>query len=370
MPSIYRPCYCTRQEVQRALDIKSVAYNNEQVDRNIQAASDDVDGICARRFYPVDAFYKFDWPNFQYTYPWKLYFDQYEVISIAQLVTGTFLPQPIVIPPADYILRPENEGPPFTRLELRRDLNGYFGSNTTPQQDIGVTGTFGFWLNTQPGGTLTAAMTDTVTPSLQMSTSAGVYAGVGDVLIIDSERMLVTDCSYVSTAIAFNGLTSSPPSANDNVLIVPDGTQFRANESLVLDTETVRILNIIGNNLVLRRGWDGSILNTHTSGVIYANRQLTVVRGALGTTAATHSINAPINVLAIPGLVKELALATAIIGLTQEPAAYANLTVRTWQGSTGTTQGQQREPAPGPGLPDLRDRVLTRYGRKVRTRVV
>ena len=366
---IYRPCYCTREEVKRALDIKGVAYNNEQIDRNIQSASDDIDGLCARKFYPVDATYKFDWPNYQYTYPWKLYLDQYELAGQPTLVvTGTFLPVPVVIPSTDYYPMPINEGPPFTRIELRRDLNSFFGANTTPQQDIGITGAFGYWLKTQPGGTLTAAMTDTTTPTLQMSAGTGVFVGVGDVIIVDNERMLVTDSQLVSTGISPTGNGAQTVSANDNTLAVASGAAFTPGETLMEDSEAMRILFINGNNLIVKRGWDGTILAAHSNSVLSANRQITVVRGALGTTAATHLINAPINVLSIPGLVKELAVATAEVGLTQEPAAYSNTLVSI--SAAGRTGGQQKEPVPGPGLPDLRDRVFTRYARKARTRVV
>jgi hypothetical protein len=371
MPPIYRPCYCTREEVKRALDIKGVAYNNEQIDRNNQAASDDVDGLCMRKFFPIDMTRYFDWPNFQYTYPWKLYFDQYDCISISSFISGPFSNRPETITPGQYILRPENEGPPFTRVELRRDLSVFFGNNTTPQQDIAITGTWGYWLQTQPGGTLTAAITDTVSTTIQMSAGAGAFVGVGDVIIIDNERMLVTDSSLVSTGISpTSGGTSSPPSMNDVTFAVASGAVFNVNEVLYEDSEAMRILAINGNNLIVKRGWDGTTLATHSLSAFSANRQITVVRGALGTTPTTHLNSAPINVLSIPGLVKEVALATSLVGLTGEPAAYANLTVRTWSGSTGTTQGQQKEPAPGPGLPDLRDRLQTRYARRTRSRVV
>jgi hypothetical protein len=370
MPPVYRPCYVTREEVKRALDVKGVAYNNEQIDRNIQAASDDADGVCMRKFYPVDMTRYFDWPNFQQTYPWKLYFDQYECISISLFVSGPYLEVPVVIPAGSYILRPENEGPPFTRVELRRDLNSFFGNNTTPQQDIAITGTWGYWLQTQPGGTITSAITDTVSTSIQMSAGSGAYVGVGDVIIVDSERMLVTDSQLVSTGVTPTGSGGQTLSMNDNTLAVGSGAAFTANETLMEDSEAMRILYITGNNLVVKRAWDGTILAVHSNSPLFANRQLTVVRGALGTIAATHSVNAPISVLSIPGLVKEYSLAVASQGMLQEPAGYANLTVRTWSGSTGTTQGQQKEPAPGPGIPDLRSELQQRFARRVRSRVV
>ncbi len=375
--TIQRPCYVTREELKRSLDVKQSLYNDQQIDRQIIAGSDSIDQLCKRVFFPTDATYKFDWPNYQYTYPWKLYFRDHGGGDLAAqptlVVTGTYLTVPIVIPIASCIFQPVNSGPPFTWMELRRDLSAFFGGNTTPQNDIGVTGSWGYWLNTQPGGLLTSGI-DGVTTTLQMSAGAGVYVGVGDTIIIDNERMLVTDIGYNSTGITFNGLVSTPPSASDNVLTVADGTQFSAQETISLDSEIVRVINIIGNNLILKRAWDGTVLATHTSGTIYANRQATVVRGALGTTAAAHLANAPIKVLAIPGLVKQTALAEAVIGLTQEPNAYAfDLETRTRVAQNvygGTGHAQQREPAIGVGITDLRDRCAARYGVQVRSRVI
>ena len=53
--TITRPCYCTREEVMRALDITPAAYTAPQIDRKLTAAADAVDGICQRKFYPTDA---------------------------------------------------------------------------------------------------------------------------------------------------------------------------------------------------------------------------------------------------------------------------------------------------------------------------
>jgi hypothetical protein len=79
---------------------------------------------------------------------------------------------------------------------------------------------------------------------------------------------------------------------------------------------------------------------------------------------------AALSITAIPGLVKTYALAEALVGMVQEPAAYASLMITTWRGSRGNMEGSNKEPAPGPGIPDLRNRVEIRYARKMRSRAI
>jgi hypothetical protein len=367
---IDRPCYATREEVTRALDVRAAAYNNPQVDRQIEMASDSVEDTCKRIFYPQYQTRYFDWPNFQYSYPWVLWLDQHEMADQPTLfVTGALLPSPVVIPVGNYIMRPINDGPPYTWVELRRDQNSSFGYNSTPQLDIALTGPFGYWTKTKSAGSLAVAMTDTT--STTCTVTEGDTPGVGDVMVVDTERMIVQDKQPISTGVTFNAFTTS--SAADNQWTFPSGTWY-AGEVIQCDFERMRILQVVGSTMTVKRAWDGTVLTSHTSGTVYADRQLTVTRGACGTTAATHLINAPVSVGAYPGLVKQLAIAEAIIGLTQEPNAYAfdletrSRTMQAVYGGTG--HGQQREPAIGIGITDLRDRCAARFGRQMRTRVI
>lgn len=352
--TVNRPCYVTRGEVMRALDVKAAAYNSQQIDRKLNTGSETVDSICKRYFYPVDATYKFDWPNYQYAYPWRLWLDQYEMAAQPTLVvSGSLLPQPVVIPPGDYIMQPVNEGPPFNSIELRRDMNSAFGNNSTPQLDIAITGSFGYWNKVVPAGQIAAAISSTTQNTVQMN--AGPLAGpdVGNVLVVEAERMLVTDIHYISTGInTVSGATTAKN--NDDVLVVPDGTQFSVDETLLIDAEWMLIQNIAGNNLLVKRAWGGSILQTHNAGaVISANRLLTVQRGMLGTAAATHLNGTQAYIIDTPGLAKEVAVATAIIGMINEPAGYSVQTTASWYGSNARTNSVQKEAAPGVGYQGL-----------------
>jgi hypothetical protein len=162
-------------------------------------------------------------------------------------------------------------------------------------------------VNIDAGDSLTASNSD-VTITMSTTTDA---PSVGDVILIDSERMLVVD--------------------------------------------------VAGTALTVKRAWDGSVLATHAGGAdIYALRTLTVVRGFLGTTAATHLDNATaVKYLPPPG-VRELNIAEAMNILLQEGSGYGR--------ESGKGEGTQE--FFGRGLDALREQVRTAFGRKARTRAI
>ncbi len=370
---ITRPCYSTREQFRRALDVKQAAYNDEQIDRANEAAADAVEQLCQRKFYPDDGTRKWDWPNFQFAYPWRLWLEQHEMAAQPTLVTtGSLLDIPVVIPTSAIIMRPVNDGPPFTWLELRRDMNYAFGYNETPQLDIAITGTFGYWMKTRNAGTLAASMGSS---DGTMTVSDGISVGVGDVVIVDIERMIVYDSTYIDTGIAYSGLSTAQ--ASDNQVMVPSGADFLAGETLLVDSEWILIQAIYGNTMVVKRAWSGSVLAAHTGSTLWARRLLSVLRGELGTTAAAHSSAAPLTVSDVPGLVRQLSVAEAIVSVTGEPGAYSQAAAGLGAGSGlgvtvgATGRGQVKQGVPGLGLPTLRDQVAnSKYARKARTRVI
>jgi hypothetical protein len=351
----------------RALDVQQAAYRADQVDRAILAAADAVEGLTQRRFYPETDTRSFDWPNYQLTYPWRLYLEQNELAAQpTRVVTGSLLPVPIEIATGSYIVRPAPESPseadpPYRILELRRDASASFGNNPTPQLDIAITGDYGFWTRTRAAGQIDGSLSS---GTAVVSATDASLLGVGDVLVCDSERMIVSDSDYVQTDLSFlTGITTDK--ASDRVGTVSDGSAFSVGEVIMVDFEWMLIVQKVGNNIVVKRAWDGSVLSEHTGGSIWAKRNFSVLRGALGTVAASHADAAALAVSEVPGLVNELAVAEAIVWLAQEPAAYAGAP------SATASQGSQREPKPGLGLPDLRERVASsRYTRKARSRTV
>jgi hypothetical protein len=354
--AVTRPTYCTREEVRAAPDVTWSPRANPKIDRAIQDAAERVEGQLHRVFYNTDTIRYWDWPNFQYAYPWRLWLDQWEIaditVNVPVVTSGG-----IVIPAEACNWEPINSGPPFNYLELRRDLSYSFGNGPTPQRDIGIQATYGHWVRASPAGQLAAAVADTTSTTITVTDSTA--AGVGDNITVDSERMLLTDKAMVTTGqTQLSGLSTAQN--NDQTLGVTDGGEFSLFETLLIDSERVLITDIAGNNLTVQRAYDGTTLAAHTGATIYAPRQWTVVRGAQGATAATHANGAAISLAIVPGLIKDYSLAETLVQLKNEPAAFALS-----QGSGPSKQG-----GIGGNLPDLRDQALAKYGRKARQRAI
>lgn len=346
--------YCTREDVKRATDIKEAARVNWQIDRAIQSAARNIEGHLHRVFYPIDATRYFDWPNFQYAYPWRLWLDQYELAAIpTQVTTGG---QSIPLSACNF--EPVNEGPPFKYLELRRDLPYSFGVGQTPQRDIAITGTWGFWLAMDPAGTLAAQITSTSATTAIVSD--GSLVGVGQILIVDSERMLISDRSSNDTGQTnLSGATTA--NVADNAIGVTDGTQIHVDEVVQIDSERMLVVDVTGNTVTVKRAWDGTVLTTHaTAARIFAFRTLTVMRGQFGTAAATHLNAAPASVWRIPSLIRDLGIAEASQRVIQEIGGYSD------------PQGEGATAVHGLGtaLADLWDEAETVFGRKARQRAI
>lgn len=340
--------YCTREDVKAALDYKETARNNAQIDRLIEAASRRIETMCHRRFYPeIDTRY-FDWPNKTSYRSWRLWLDADELISVTSISSaGTSIPS------TDYFLEPVNAGPPYTRVDLDLSSNSTFGGGATWQRDITITGVFGHSAEETTAGTL-AENLDSSETGVDVSDSAAI--GVGSLIKIDDERMQVTGKTMLTTGQTTQGALTA--SQADVTVAVTTGSSYIVGETILVDFERMLVVDIAGNNLIVKRAWDGSVLAGHSgSATIYAPRTLTVTRGVLGTTAATHSTSTAIAKHVVPGPVTELAIAEVQTILQQEESAYAR--------SVGSGESMF---ASGRGLSGLRTQVVGSHGRKMRRR--
>ena len=350
--SVTEPCYISREALKKALDVKGTSRSDDDVDRAIQAGSRAAEGLLHRVFYPRDMTRYFDWPNYTYAYPWRVWLDAWELAAIPTSVTTGGQ----AIPLGDLFFEPANSGPPYTYFEINRATNSTFGVGPTPQRDVAVTGTFGFNLNTAPAGAIAAAVNDTTTGAVTVTNSAG--AGVGDVITVNAERMLLADKALASTGQTQQG--SIGASTADQALTVQNGTAFYVGETVTLDQESMLVTAAPGNVLTVKRGWDGTTPAAHTGAAIYAPRLWTVTRGAFGTTAATHLNGAAISRYAWPSLVTQLSLAEAENDLLQAVSGYAR--------TVGAADNAR--PVSGQSLADIRAMAYAQYGRKVRRRTV
>ncbi len=344
--------YCTREEVKGALDYKETARNNAQVDRAISSASRSIEGLLNRKFYPtVGVRYK-NWPNSQYARTWRLWLDEDEVISVSSLASAGN-----VVGASDYFLEPANDGPPYTYIELDLDSDAAFGGASTHQRSVAITGVFGYRADSTTAGLLAEALDSSET---DVTVTNSAIIGIGDLIKVEDERMVVTGKSMITSG---QNLQTQLAASNANDLVaVVTGSSYNVGEIILIDSERMLIIDIAGNNLVVKRAWDGSTLAAHNSATtIYVSRVLTVERGVLGTTAATHSDTTPITKHVVPGLVKQLCIAEAINYLLQESSGFARA-IR-----SDDTAGRDFY---GKGLQTLRDQAYTTYGRRARIMAV
>lgn len=350
--------YATREQVLDSLEIMNTARSNRLVDRKLESASRSVEGQLHRRFYPERRTVAFDWPNYQLAQAWQLYLGDNELVSLEVLTSGG-----VVIPSSDVFLRrgDDKQEPPYTYLEVSLNSASAFSVGTTYQRSLSALGVYG-WSDTDTSvssGALGGAINSAVT-TLVINPSAGNYpVGVGSILLIGTERLILTARRMSATAVLTAGALTDLQSAN--LLAVADGTQFAQYETILVDAERMRIDDIAGNNLIVTRAWDGTTLATHTTATaVFALRTFTAKRGALGSTAAAHSLSDPVYVHEFPGLVNELCLAEAVVALEQNAGGYAR--------QVGS--GNNAREAAGKGLEDIRATAYAAYGRKLRSGAV
>lgn len=352
------PVYATREDVMRALDVKLTARNSRQIDRALESASRGVESLCHRRFYPEIATRYFDWPNSQSGTSWRLWLDDNELASLDALVSGG-----VEIPSTDYNLEPNRSGPPYNRIEIKLSSSSSFGGGDTHQRDIGASGLWAGAPVTETTVGATVEALDASETAVDVDAAASAELGVGSILRVDSERMIVTGRTMLTTGQNLGG-TGLTAQQNNVTVTVTDGTAYTVDETILIDSERMLIVDIAGNTLIVQRAWDGTVLAAHTVGAdIYAPRTLTVRRGALGTTADTHANGSSILRWEAPGLVRDLTIAETLTRLTNEQAGYA----RTRKQGDG---GEAERAKATFDLPGLREQVYAAHGRKARVRAV
>lgn len=375
---ISRVAYCNRDDIKRALDFEGItASSNDRLDRALMTVADTIDGHLHRVFYPLDTGRFFDWPNWQRADPSRLYLEQWDLIALTALES----PRGTAIPLYQVFLEPVNRKPgfPFEWIELDRSTNAAWGAGPTPQHSIYATATWGFSADTGPAGTL-ASSAGASDATITVSDSS--LSGVGDLLVLDpgtasapypaypgtagavgaptGERVIVTGRAAADTGLAQSGGGCSTASDADNILATTGSGALHAGEVIVLDSERMLVQEIIGSNATVKRAWDGTDLAEHSSSEVYAYRTLSVLRGQLGTTAASHSNGATVARHRVPSLIRDLSIAECLNQVLQETSGYART----------VGQGETAMPAPGTGLADKWDEARTTYGRKARIRVI
>lgn len=348
-----RATYCTREDVLGVLGQAQTARIVPAVDRAIASATASIDSRCHQYFHPVQAARSFTWPDPSSTaVSWRIWMDANPLLSVTSIVSGG---APVDV--GDVFLEPQAYGPPYTCIEINTGTSSSFSSDNTGQRAVVVTGRWGYTDDVETVTTLASAISTTTATTLTVADGAQV--GVGNLLLVDTERMIVTGRALVTTATTLSSpLTAS---AADRTMVVANPLAYGIGEVLTLDAEQVLVTDRLAAALLVERAVNSTVLATHTGSTIYAPRQLQVIRGANGTTAATHLNAASVAVSVVPGPIRSLAVGEAIVEVQQATAGYAR---------TAGSGDNERVIGSGAGLNDLRNQVERGYARKGRMRAV
>lgn len=343
--------YATREQIKDSLEIAHSAWSNALIDRNLEASSRSIEGFLHRRFYPELRTIKKDWPNYQLAPTWQLWLESEEIIRLDTLTSGG-----TTIPGSDRFLRrgDDRDEPPYSLIELDLSTASAFGGGLTFQRSVSILGLFGYDdTNTsvpahgQLGGNINSSVQTLVINPL----NGALNVGVGSLILIGTERIVLTNRRMSDTTQ--NLQTTMNAEHSDVTVDVTDGTAFAVEEVILIDAERMRINDIAGNNLIVSRAWDGSVLAAHSANAdVYALRTFTAQRGVLGSTAASHTL-ADSMWAHDYGIVNELCVAETVVALEQNSSAYAR--------TVGS--GASAREATGAGLEDIRRRAMAARGR-------
>lgn len=336
------PTYVTRERLAAAMDTSPSRSRLRQLDDACNTGSRSVEALCRRTFWPEVTTHAYDRPAPGETpASYTLWLDPFQLAEAPAAVSSGGVSLDLL----DVLPGPE-EGPPFDRLDLDLSTSAAWSAGSTWQRGTRITGTFGYRLDTAALGVTAEALDGTET-LVDVDGATAAAAGVGDLLAVGSERMLVTDRAWLDTTedITLTGSVSADS-------FTAAGT-YAQGEWLLLGSEVLRVVEQAGTTVVVERAVDGSTLGDHTAASLYASRTLAVLRGYGGTSAATHLTAAAVVRHAYPAEVEELALAEALVAYSQQLGAYARP-----QGS-----GASSTPVASGTLEDARARCRAAHGR-------
>jgi hypothetical protein len=343
--------YATRESVKRAIRLNGNE-NDEAVDRLIEAASRDVDGMTHRWFIPKTQTMYFPWPGVNGTGN-TLWLTNLDLISVTTLKTQAQNSSPTTVASSDYFLEPVNSGPPYQKIEIDISSTAAFESGDTSQRSISVAGSWGFSNDTVSVGTVASGLASDATETAFVCSNGSDSSGinVGDTLLIESEQLFITEKAAAALAsILLNGALTASKSEN---LIVDGGTHgISVGEVIRVDSEEMFVRGSTSTTLTVERAYNGTTLAAHNNDTaVHIFRTLTATRGVNGTTGATHADDTAASAYRAPADIRQLTHALAIAGITQEAGA--------WGRSLG--QGDAAVDMTGRDLGALAERVSQRY---------
>lgn len=342
--------YTTRAAVKAALSIDSTG-RDAVIDDAIESASREIDALCnlppKGLFIPQAATLNYPWPAPDGRRVYVLPLDT-PLLSVSALTKEG--DDVTAIAAADFFLEPSTLGPPYWWIEIDQASSAFFGAKDTHQRAIRITGSWGQGNATKSASQLGAILSSTTATSIQLV--AGNLLDVGNTILVETEQMFVRGKGDVDLGVNLTDALTAD--VTDTSLTIADPTDdLVVGEVVRVDSE--RMLVTAKNSATsyeIQRAYDGTTLASHTNTAdIYAFRQFDVDRGVNGTTAATHADDTAINKYDPPADVQQLCRALALAYYTQGTGG--------WTGAVGAGEGATE--IRGLALADLRKRVIAKH---------
>lgn len=264
--------YCTLAELLTDLGLPGIRDEEAAVSR-IRAASDWIDRHLGQ-FIPVTETRSFDGKG-----TLNLWIDA--LLAITTVTDdGTALGASDYVP---YPLMKHWPNGPYSRLTIDPDSAR---SVWTDEEDvIEIAGRWGLYEEAIATGA-TVQSNPLAAGGTSLVVSNGAKAGVGMVLKIESEQLLVTasEAPTDTTANLAEDLDNSEEEWD-----LSSAASINVGEILRVDFEQAKVLDKVSNTVAVKRGWNETKIVAHTTAAdVYAYRTFTVKRGCNGTTDAAH----------------------------------------------------------------------------------
>ena len=294
--------HVSRQAFAQSLDFAEVARNDTLIDRVLGQATANVESFLHRGFFPWTGSRSFDWPDEDMRTSYRLWLDDNELVSLTSATSGG-----VTLNVSELPLYPTT-GPPYDVIETNRSGSSFFQAGDTNQKSLVLNGVWGYKVDALAVTTL-ASTINTTTTTVPLTSSAGL--GVGNVILVDSEYMVITAVGSTSSGQTLQ--TPLTASAAGTSVAVTTGSSFLTGEVITLDSEQMLVVDVTGNTLVVKRAWNGTVLATHSGSTIYVKRTLTVRRNVCVSTVvpASHNSGATVSLHVIPDPVQALTTAEA-----------------------------------------------------------
>ena len=345
--------YTTREAVKAAAGIIG-SDGDVAIDSLIDSYSRAVDLATHTHFIPLVETRKYDahGPALRGR---KLYFDAHLQSISAFTDQGD---EAVAVAASEYRLMPQNDGPPYSWLELLSDVTTaqLQSDPDTLQDSFRITGSWSAHSETVAASSIITGNMDDSQTTLHVANGSKV--GVGDTVLIQSEQMFVSDRDDVDLAVNTHGSTGAMGADDSDTTVTLAGVPTDAvnvGEVLRIGTELLLVTAINSTtSFEVERAHDGSILAAHSTGDdVFIRRTYTIVRAVNGTTAATHADDLAVTRYVVPTFLRLLVEAEVIAAFYQQPAG--------WGRSIGSGEGQRE--LSGRALDTLRKRGLGAHKR-------